>query len=92
MRTAYQTGPGYYAAGTPPHDAAIPEGHVRIYCVRMEAYDIEKHPGGDGDDVKFELLFSMCEGDPVLARALLKLGRAVNANRPALERAAKDKG
>lgn len=83
MKTAFQTGPGFYAAETHKVNPTIKPGEMRIYCVRLEAYDLEV--GGGDNDITFEIVFAKVEKDPHLAKALLKLGDAIEANRAGLE-------
>lgn len=92
MTTAYQTGPGFYAANTKECDPTVPEGCVRIYCVRLEAYDLERKPDEEGLDVSFEIIFAKAEKDRRLATALLALGRAIEGNRAKLERMERGQG
>lgn len=85
MKTAFQNGPGFYAADTSRNRADLPPNSMRIYCARLEAYDLPL--AGDAvDNIEFQILFAQAEGNPEIARALLKLGEAIAANRKQLER------
>jgi hypothetical protein len=86
MKTAFQTGPGMFAADSRKVDRSIPPRVVRVYCARIEAYDITDAP--IDLDTEFEILFAKAEKDPRVARALLKLGEAIEANRALLSRSA----
>lgn len=88
MKTVLQTGPGFYAANTSQVDAKIPPGVLRVYCARVEAYDMEKTDPAM-DDIQFELLVAKAEKDPELAKALLQLVKSLSGNIPLLERIAK---
>lgn len=85
MKTAFQTGPGFYAADTCKSNKDVAAGDLRIYCIRMEAYDITGSPEDPGNEIKFELVFAKAEHDPRIAMALLKLGKAIEANKETLE-------
>ena len=70
MTTAYQTGPGMYAATTDKVDRTIPPGAVRVHCVRLEAYDLPAKPEQHDLDAEFTIVFAMAEGNPALAKTL----------------------
>lgn len=88
MKTAFQNGPGFYAAATSDKRRDLPRNTMRIYCARLEAYDL---PLTDDamDAVKWELLPAQAEGKPEIARALLLLADVLAANKAELERQAK---
>lgn len=86
MTTVYQTGPGFYAANSTDCDPTVPEGMLRIYCVRLEAYDMPKAPEEIDAETTFEVLFAKSEKNPAIAKALLVLGDAIAANRELLKR------
>ena len=89
MNTAFATGPGMYAAMTLDtnnpisRDESIPPGCARVYCARIEAYDL-KAGVDDLDSVSFTLLPAMADGNPKLAKALLILGEVLQANKAQL--------
>lgn len=85
MNTAFQTGPGFYAAQSAKVDQSIPPGIVRIYCARLEAYDLPCHGDDPALDTTFEILAAKVEKDPRLARALLLLADHVKGNRELIE-------
>jgi hypothetical protein len=89
MTTAFQTGPGFYAADTSDHRRNLPPNTMRVYCARLEAYDL---PLGDRDsrNTEFQILFAQAEGNPDVARALLLLGRTIEGNRQLLEDLARE--
>lgn len=89
MNTAFQTGPGFFAAQTAKVDRTIPLGIIRIYCARLEAYDLPHHGDDPGLETTFEILAAKVEKDPRLARALLLLADHVNGNRELIEEAAR---
>lgn len=86
MKTAFQTGPGFYAADTDKHDRTLAKDTMRIYCVRLEAYDLANDQVDL--DTQFTVLFGMVDTDPRLAKALLKLGEGIKANEAELKRVA----
>lgn len=79
MNTAFQTGPGFFAVVTHDHDPTIPEGKMRVYCARLEAYDLPIQ--GSDPDPTFELLVAKSEDDKRVAKALLLLEENIKANR-----------
>jgi len=83
MTTAFQTGPGFYAANTRAVDKAIPAGVMRVYCARIEAYDLADDQVDL--DTQFSLLVAMAEGKPQIAKALLSLADSIGGNRKTLE-------
>lgn len=88
MTTAFQTGPGFFAAMSHSHDKSVPLGFLRVFCARIEAYDLPK--GSEVmDKIEFTVLFAMAEEDPRIAQALLYLGETIAGNRKALEEIAK---
>lgn len=89
MKTAFQTGPGFFAANDCRHEPAVPPGVMRVYCARLEAYDIEPEKNQDDAETSFELLVAKAEGNPELARVLLRLKEALIGNSPLLERIAR---
>jgi hypothetical protein len=84
MTTAFQTGPGLFAADSASHDTAIAAGKIRVYCVRVEAYDLDQREQSDLD-MEFEILFAKAEKNPQIAKALLKLKEAISLNEPLLK-------
>jgi hypothetical protein len=80
MTTAFQTGPGFYAAASRKADKSLPPGTVRIYCARLEAYDLPRAAEEHELKTEFKLLVAMAEEKPAIARALLQLHGALNAN------------
>jgi hypothetical protein len=84
MTTAFQTGPGFYAAESNKNNPRIPPGVVRIYCARIEAYDL---PDDDdlADSISFTLLVALSETDPRIGRALQQLMSSLDGNRSTLE-------
>lgn len=87
MKTVFGTGPGFFAAKTDRVSASVPPKTVRIYCARLEAYDI---PAEDGamDNLKFTLLPAMADKNPELAQALLDLAQVIGSNREFLTQTA----
>lgn len=63
----------------------IPRGKMRIYCVRLEAYDLAMGETRDLE-TKFEVLFAQCEGKPEIAQMLLQLGESIESNRREIEK------
>lgn len=90
MTTAFQTGPGFFAAETSAYNKAIPPSSLRIYCARIEAYDLPEE-SADMDNIQFEILFAKAEKDPQIAHALLKLRDTINENEPLLRALLKKK-
>lgn len=88
MKTAFATGPGFYAAATAKSDNLIPTGTLRFYVARIEAYDGEAAQLA-GNETQFKLLPAMCEGKPDVARALMQLRHHLNANAELIVREAK---
>lgn len=84
MTTIFQSGPGLYAAETPEGNASVAPGTMRVYCARIEAYDLSASEQSDMD-TSFHILFAKAENDPRIARALLKLGDTIAVNRTQLE-------
>lgn len=78
MTTAFQTGPGFYAANTNVVDPSLPPGVVRFFCVRLEAYDVADDP--DDEEIAFEIIFAKAEKNPQIAKALLDLARSIQMN------------
>ena len=78
MKTALSTGPGFFAADSSDHNPKVKKGKVRIYCAKIEVYDIDDSEA-DNNTV-FEILFAKAEKDPLVAEALLKLGGTIQAN------------
>ena len=89
MKTAYQTGPGMYAADTSGHARYLPDDTMRVYCARIEAYDLELRDKGS-INTQFQVLFAQADDNPEVARALLKLADTINCNRGMLERMIKE--
>lgn len=85
MKTAFSTGPGFFAADTSGHDRDLPPGVMRVYCARMEAYDLPIDASQEDLDTNFQVLFSQAEGNPEIAKAMLKLSGAIESNRKFLE-------
>ena len=83
MKSVFQTGPGFFAADSNKVLPELEDGVLRIYCARIEAYDIEDQESDR--EMSFKVLFAMCEDNPELARALLKLGDAIGANEEVLK-------
>lgn len=90
MTTAFQTGPGFFAAATSNKDKTLPPNTMRVYCARVEAYDLPLNGGEDELDAQFTILASLGENDPRVAGALLKLGVHVDTNKSTLEAMAKE--
>jgi hypothetical protein len=86
MQTAFQLKPGFFAAYSRSHNPCVPEGKMRIYCARIEAYDIDIKPGTPDDETAFTVLPALAEGEPEIALALTKLGESLAANRAELEK------
>lgn len=86
MKTHLQTGPGLFWVAT-AEIPGIPQGVMRLYCARVEAYDLP-YNGEAINNLKFELLVAKGEGRPELARALLELGRAIQVNASELRKEA----
>lgn len=91
MKTAFQTGPGLYAANTNKVDRTIPKDVLRVYLIRMEAYDLTA--GDDSmNNVQFQILFAMAENNPQIAQALLTLRDSINGNEATLRDVVNRKG
>lgn len=84
MTTAFQTGPGFFAADTSEHDKTLPANTMRVYCARIEAYDLPLHDKA-ALDTQFTILAAQGENDPRVAKALLKLGEHIKGNKTTLE-------
>lgn len=85
MTTAFQTGPGFYAALASDKYPELPPDTMRIYCVRMEAYDLKTNSTEEpGLETNFKVLFHEADGKPEIARALLQLGSSITANQESL--------
>lgn len=80
MKTAFSTGPGFYAAVTDKTDRLVPAGHIRLFCARLEAYDGPLEHGTQMAETEFAVLPAMAQGRPDVARALLALHDALGAN------------
>lgn len=80
MNTAFATGPGFYAANTRKVDDTVPEGRIRLYVARIEAYDGPLAHGTPFNQTEFKLLPAMADGNPAVARALLQLHASLTAN------------
>jgi hypothetical protein len=89
MKTAFSTGPGFYAAASSEYDDTVPPGVLRIFCARLEAYDGPKKSGTDFDATEFKLLPAMADGNPQVARALLQLHTVLTSNLKLIEAEAK---
>lgn len=89
MTTAFQTGPGFYAANSNVVDNTVPPGKMRSYCARIEAYDGPLDRNAPDNQVTFKLLMAMGDEDPRVARALLSLAENIQHNRAILEAAAR---
>ena len=85
METAFKNGPGMYALFTNGHNKRVPENKARVYCIRLEAYDLDANYSGD-DTAKFEVLFFQAENKPEIAFALLQLADAINSNSEELKK------
>lgn len=86
MKTAFQNGPGFFSASSHEHNPRVPAGMMRVYCVRLEAYDIDGNdPEDPGLETSFEVLFAQAEGHPEIAHMLLHLSKSIEANRELLE-------
>ena len=85
MTTAFQTGPGFYAALTSDHCPSLPPNTMRVYCARLEAYDIPTNdPDDSGLETRFQLLFHDADGKPEIARAILQLADSIEGNKESL--------
>ena len=82
MTSIIQTGPGFFAASTKKKEHVL-----RIYCARLEAYDLPLASDAM-DNIQFEILFAKAEGQPEIATMLLELGRAIEGNKALLEQEA----
>ena len=81
MTTAFQTGPGFYAANSKKSDQSIPAGKLRIYCARIEAYDMDLTDDEEPAlDTSFELLVAKSQGNPQIAKALLQLHKSLGGS------------
>ncbi len=89
MKTVFSTGPGFYAAATNKSDDRIPEGMMRFWVARLEAYDGPARFGTENDALEFKVLCAMAENNPDVARALVQLHDALASN---LERLKKEAG
>ena len=89
MKTAFATGPGFYAAATAKADDRVPPGKMRFFVARIEAYDGPAKTGNEMAETTFTILASMCEGKPEIARAMLGLRDHLNANAAIIEAEAK---
>lgn len=83
MKTVYSTGPGFYAADTTEGDPTVPPNVLRVYCVRMESYDLDCKTDLS---LSFHLIFAKAEEDKRIAKSLLSLRDAINANETILKR------
>jgi hypothetical protein len=89
MTTAFQNGPGFYAARTSETNPRVQPGILRIYCARLEAYDIPAAAGMEDLETKFELLVAQAERDAEIARALLDLHESIGRNLDCIRKAAR---
>lgn len=89
MKTAFSTGPGFFAANTRATDDTIPAGTLRMLIARVEAYDGPLAKGTAFDQMEFKLLVEMADGRPDVARALLALHAALAGNLELLKAEAK---
>lgn len=85
MKTAFQTGPGFFCGFTHKFNRRVDPGQLRLYLARLEAYDFPLQVFSGEDQTQFQVLASMAEGNPELAHALLQLGEHINGNRELLE-------
>lgn len=85
MTTAFQTGPGFYAAFTDAKNNRVPRWRMRLYHARLEAYDIPLGSDPLSEVTSFHLLVAQAQGNPEIAFALLELAKAIEANRAHLE-------
>lgn len=85
MKTILSSGPGFFAADTWNYDSDVPEKCIRMYLARLEIYDIDTDSEED-DATSFELLVAKAENNPMIAKALLKLGKSIEDNRENLEK------
>lgn len=63
MTTAFQTGPGFFAADSSDCDKTLPKDMMRFYCARIEAYDIPVSGDDPGHNTTFEILAAKGEND-----------------------------
>lgn len=87
MKTAFQTGPGFYWAATSKTIPKLPANTIRVHCARLEAYDIENNKLDD--ETRFELLVAQAEGKPEIATALIALHKNIEGNLPLLREIAR---
>ena len=74
MKTAFQNGPAMFAIRTIKSNPKT----VRVYCCRLEAYDLG--PEDDTDECSFQVLFAQAEENKEIAKALLDLKKAIECN------------
>lgn len=87
MNTAFATGPGFFMANTNRVEPSLADGVMRVYCVRIEAYDLGKSQLDL--ETRFTVFAALAENNPVVARALLSLGKAVEQNKSYIEEQAR---
>lgn len=75
MKTLFLSGPGLVGgqAGHATND--IPIGCTRMYLARIEVLDLEA-----GDEIQFQPLIPMAQGNIELTKALIAIGAAVRLN------------
>lgn len=89
MKTAFATGPGFFAARSRKVDPAVPPGMMRFLVARIEAYDGPVAHDSALGETSFTILAALCEGKPEVARAMLELGDHIHSNRAMIEAEAK---
>lgn len=90
MKTALQTGPGFFAGESTKNNTKVPKGKMWLYCARIETYEVDNLSPQDLE-TQFELLMAKCLRTPGLANILLILGKCIEANQEyLLEQKAED--
>ena len=88
MKTVFSLGPGWFWSEVPAKGSKMPRGRMRIHCARLESYDLDEKESGDMDTT-FQLLVAQAEGNPSIARVLLKLHESLGKNLEQLKQQAK---
>jgi hypothetical protein len=80
LETAFSTGPGLFSVRSTETDKSIPTDRIRLYTVRVEAYDGPLIKNTDFDTLKFLLLPALVGGRPDVARAFVDLHGVLGMN------------
>lgn len=88
MKTAFSSGPGFFAAYTHEKNQRVPKGFMRFYIARLEAYDGPAALGTANDEITFKILAAKAQENPELALAMLQLHQHLEANLAIIREAA----